>query len=101
MENKRDTGGKRLIVVSSVTYALKSRDIHYRKNIVCDYTLRNHGICIHIVHCKTLHCLLIPVSGGCNKMISVFRQFTFRFYCFFILLHRKKNFSFPGQSGKG
>ena len=26
MENKRDTGGKRLIVVSSVTYALKSRE---------------------------------------------------------------------------
>ena len=24
MENKRDTGGKRLIVVSSVTYALKA-----------------------------------------------------------------------------
>ena len=30
MENKRDTGGKRLIVVSSVTYALKSRDLLFQ-----------------------------------------------------------------------
>lgn len=33
MENKRDTGGKRLIVVSSVTYALKSRDLLFQRGI--------------------------------------------------------------------
>ena len=32
MENKRDTGGKRLIVVS-VTYALKSRDLLFQRGI--------------------------------------------------------------------
>ena len=31
MENKRDTGWKRLIVVSSVTYALKSRDLLFQR----------------------------------------------------------------------
>lgn len=33
MENKRDTGGKRLIVVSSVTYAMKSRDLLFQRGI--------------------------------------------------------------------
>ena len=34
MENKRDTGGKLdLIVVSSVTYALKSRDLLFQRGI--------------------------------------------------------------------
>lgn len=33
MENRNDPGGKKLIVVSSVTYALKSRDLLFRQGI--------------------------------------------------------------------
>lgn len=33
MENTKDTNEKRLIVVSSVTYALKSRDLLFQKGI--------------------------------------------------------------------
>ena len=45
MENKRDTGGKRLIVVSSVTYALKSYGVYVpQRTDEAERILRDAGV---------------------------------------------------------
>ena len=60
------------------------------KKILCCNSLRNHGVCIHILHCKTLHGFFVSISGSCNQIASVFHNLLFHFYCFFIFHCRKK-----------
>ena len=72
--------------------------IHNCQHIICDNTLGNHGIHIHIFHCKVFHGFFITISGSRDQIIAVFCQLPLYFYSFFIFLDRKKDLPFSCQS---
>ena len=55
----------------------------------CNDSLGNHGISIHIFHCKAFHCFLITISGSLDQIGTVFGKFSLHLYCFFIFLQQE------------
>ena len=59
----------------------------------------DHGVRVHIFHCKTFHCFFITISGCLDQGTTILAGLLFYFYCFFIFQNRKKNSSLICQTG--
>ena len=72
-----------LITFDSIRHEIR---VHDRENIICNNSLGNHGVSIHILHCKTLHSFLITITRCCDQISPVFGKLSLHPYSFLILL---------------